>query len=308
VNGPDDRRTGVLAGLGAYGLWGLFPLYFHALGAASATEIIAHRVVWTFVLMSVAVATGRRWRRVGAMLSDPVRLARIWGAGLLLSGNWLVYVWAVLHDRVIDASLGYFINPVATVALGVLVLHESLSRLQKAAVGFGLTAVVVLIVGYGQFPWVSLGLAATFSTYTLLKKTVALDTVTSLFMETMAIFPIAVAALVWFGFRGDLALGHVDRGLDARLLGLGIVSAIPLLLFGMATQRIPMVLLGLLQYLTPGFILLLGWLYFHEDMPAQRWIGFALIWVALICLSVDGWSRREPAQRRTPQPAVSPEG
>lgn len=290
----DDRRAGILAGLGAYTLWGLFPLYFHELRAASATEIIAHRILWTFVVMSIVVVVKKAVPTVRGVVAQPRLLARVWLAGVLLSANWFTYVWAVNHDRVIDASMGYFINPIATVALGVVVLKETLTRLQVAAVGFGAAAVVVLVLSYGEPPWISVGLAATFSLYTLTKKRVNLDTVTALLTETTALVPLAVGLLVWFSLRDELALGSSGWSLDVRLVGLGVVTAVPLLFFGAATQRIPLVLIGLLQYTTPFAILLLGWLHFHEDMPPERWAGFSLIWAALACLTIDTLSARNP--------------
>lgn len=289
---PGEHRRGLLAGVGAYALWGLFPLYFHALEPASAWEVLAHRVVWSFALVATVLAARGQWRLVTDLRRQPARSARIVGAGLLLSLNWLTYVWAVSVDRVIDASLGYFINPIITVLAGVVVLGETVRPLQRVAVGLGAVAVVVLSVGYGEVPWIALVLATTFAGYGLLKKQVHLPTVASLAAETVAIAPLAVAGLGWAVLSGRSAfVHHGDGWLDVRLVALGVVTAVPLLLFGSATRRIPLVLIGLLQYLTPFGQLLLGWWWFGEAMPAERWAGFGLIWVALGVLTADAFRR-----------------
>jgi len=294
-----DHRIGILAGMGSYALWGLFPLYFHSLEPAGPLEVLAHRVTWSFVLMLVVLAVQRNWGWLAELRADPRRAVLIAVAGLLLSVNWLVYVWAVSVDRVIDASLGYFVNPIVTVALGVVLLKETVRPMQVGALVLGATAVVILAVAYGQVPWIALTLAASFAGYGYIKKKVGLDTVASLTAETALIFPVAAVGLVW-GFVTDrTAIGHHSTFLDVKLLALGIVTAIPLLLFGVATRRIPLVMIGLLQYLTPWGQLLLGWLYFHEEMPPSRLAGFALIWLALALLAYDGVSsiraaRNEP--------------
>lgn len=286
-----EQRLGVLAGTGAYALWGLFPLYFHALEPASAPEILAHRIVWSFLLMCGVLTVTRRWPGVTALRRNPRRLAATWGAGVLLAVNWLVYVWAVNVDRVVDASMGYFVNPLLTVLLGVVLLGESLRRAQRVAIGFGAAAVIVLTIGYGEVPWIAGVLAATFATYGYLKKRVGLDPVAALTAETAVVVPFAAVGLAIAVTTGHATFAaHGDGGgvgLDAMLIGLGPVTSAPLLLFGAATRRIPLVTVGLLQYLTPWLQFLLGWIYFGEDMPVERLAGFALIWIALGILVVD---------------------
>lgn len=299
-----DHQLGVLAGAASYALWGLFPLYFHALEPAAPLEVLSHRIVWSFVLMLGVLAAQRRWDWVGELRADPRRAGLIVLAGLLLSVNWLVYVWAVSVDRVIDASLGYFVNPIVTVAMGVTLLGERVRALQLAALGLGGTAVLILAVAYGEVPWVALTLAFSFAGYGYLKKMVGLDTVASLTAETTLLFPLAFVGLAWAFATDRTALGHHGWALDVKLLALGVVTAVPLLLFGVATRRIPLVMIGLLQYLTPWGQLLLGWLYFGEDMPPSRLAGFALIWVALVLLAVDGVSAARVARF---EPAVEPE-
>ncbi|HMT23565.1 MAG: EamA family transporter RarD [Microthrixaceae bacterium] len=284
-----QRRTGVLTGMASYALWGLFPLYFHALSPTTPVEILAHRVVWSFLGMMGLLTLRREWGWIAELRRDRARLGRIWLAGVLLAINWLVYVWAVTADRVIDASLGYFVNPLVTVAMGVVLLGEHIRRGQAIALGLGGVAVVVLAVGYGEVPWVALVLALSFGGYGFLKKQVALEPVASLAAETTIVFP---AALVWLGWQigsGHATFGHHGTLLDAKLLALGIVTAVPLLLFGAATRRIPLVLIGLLQYITPWEQFLLGWLHFGEKMPPERFVGFVLIWAALVVLAIDAW-------------------
>jgi len=300
-----DHRLGILAGMGSYALWGLFPLYFHSLKPAKPLEVLAHRIVWSFVLMLIVLAVHRNWGWIRELRSDPRRAGFIVLAGVLLSVNWLVYVWAVSVDRVIDASLGYFVNPIVTVALGVVLLKEKIRPVQVGALAFGAAAVVILAVAYGQVPWIALTLAFSFAGYGYIKKQVGLDTVASLTAETTLLFPIAAGGLVWAFVTDRTAIGHHGAFLDVKLLALGAVTAVPLLLFGVATRRIPLVMIGLLQYLTPWGQLLLGWLYFDEKMPPSRLAGFALIWVALALLAYDGV--QSVRQSRNEAVAVEPE-
>jgi len=310
---PDrsDHRLGLLAGAGSYALWGLFPLYFHSLEPTGALEILAHRIAWSFILMLIVLRFQRNWGWVSELRRDPKRAGIIVIAGVLLAVNWLVYVWAVGQNKVIDASLGYFVNPLVTVAMGVVLLKEGVRRLQIVALALGAAAVVILTIGYGEIPWISLVLALSFAGYGYLKKQVGLDTVASLTAETALLFPVAAVGLVW-GFATDrTAFSHNGAFLDVKLLALGVVTAIPLLLFGVATRRIPLVMIGLLQYLTPWGQLLLGWLVYDEDMPAERIAGFALIWVALAMLAFDavqslrsdrrGTASVEPVERVEPE-------
>jgi chloramphenicol-sensitive protein RarD len=280
-----ERRTGILAGSGAYFLWGLFPLYFHALSEVSPWEVLAWRVTLSCAL--VAFVLWRQGKRFGAMFADARSVLRLALAGVALAVNWMLYIWAVGHDRVIDASLGYFVNPLLTVGLGVIVLHERLRVAQRVAVALGATAVLVLTVAYGQVPWISLVIAASFSCYTFLKKSVRYETVQSLFVETMPLVPLAAVGLLVAGIGGHLSMGSKGAGVSAMLAGLGVVTAVPLLLFGVATRFVELTTIGLLQYFTPVVQFLLGYLVFHESVPLPRWIGFALIWIALVALSAD---------------------
>lgn len=301
-----DHRLGILAGIGSYALWGLFPLYFHSLEPASPLEVLAHRIVWSFVLMLVVLSLQRNWGWVAELRNEPRRALLIVVAGTLLSVNWLVYVWAVSVDRVIDASLGYFVNPIVTVALGVVLLKERVRPMQVGALVFGAGAVLILAIAYGRVPWIALTLAFSFAGYGYIKKLVGLDSVASLTAETAMLFPVAAGGLLWAFVADRTALGHNGVFLDVKLLALGIVTAIPLLLFGVATRRIPLVMIGLLQYLTPWGQLLLGWLYFGEDMPPARLAGFVLIWVALAMLAFDGVQSFRSQGSGAPSPRSEP--
>ena len=292
-----DRRVGTLAGVAAYSLWGVFPLVFHLLDSVAPVEILMHRIVWSFavVLGILVVRRQRGWFR--SVRTLPGALPRLTLAAVLIATNWLVYIWAVNNDHVIEAALGYYINPLVTVALGVGVLGERLRRMQLVALGFGAGAVGVLTVAYGRVPWIALVLACSFGGYSFLKKSVPVGAVTSLAVETLVLLPVAAVGLVALAVTGESAFLHGSVGRDALLVSLGVVTAVPLLLFGTAARRIPLTLLGLLQYLTPTLQLLCGVAVFHEPLPPARLAGFVLVWVALAVLAADA-----VGERRRPEP------
>ncbi|MDH6217653.1 EamA family transporter RarD [Streptomyces pseudovenezuelae] len=297
-----ERQIGLLNGFAAYGMWGLVPLFWPLLKPAGAIEILAHRMAWSLVFVGVALLFVRRWAWAGELLRQPRRLALVAVAAAVITVNWGVYIWSVNSGHVVEASLGYFINPLVTIAMGVLLLKERLRPMQWAAVGVGFAAVVVLTVGYGQPPWISLTLAFSFATYGLVKKKVNLGGVESLAAETAIQFLPAVGYLVWLGARGDATFVSEGAGHAALLASTGIVTALPLVCFGAAAIRVPLSTLGLLQYLAPVFQFLLGVLYFHEEMPVERWAGFSLVWLALCLLTFDVW-RAAAAGRRRLEPA-----
>jgi chloramphenicol-sensitive protein RarD len=282
-----EQRIGLLNGFAAYGMWGLFPLYFPLLKPAGASEVLAHRMVWSLVVVAAVLLVLRRWRWAGELLKQPRRLALIAGAAAVIAVNWGVYIWAVNNDRVVEASLGYFINPLVTIALGVLLLKERLRPVQWAAVGIGLVAVLVLAIGYGRPPWISLVLAFSFGTYGLIKKKVNLGGLESLAAETAIQFLPAAGYLLWLASQGDSTFTSEGPGHAALLAATGIVTALPLVCFGAAAIRVPLSTIGLLQYLAPVFQFLIGVLYFAEAMPPERWAGFALVWLALSLLTWD---------------------
>ncbi|MEU6811012.1 EamA family transporter RarD [Streptomyces sp. NPDC046831] len=306
---PGERRTGLLNGIAAYGMWGLVPLFWPLLKPAGAAEILAHRMVWSLGFVVVALLFVRRWAWAGELLRQPRRLGLIVVAAAVITVNWGVYIWAVNSGHVVEASLGYFINPLVTIAMGVLLLKERLRPVQWAAVGVGLAAVVVLTVGYGRPPWISLCLAFSFATYGLVKKKVNLGGVESLAAETAIQFLPALGYLLWLSAQGRSTFAAEGAGHAVLLASTGVVTALPLVCFGAAAIRVPLSTLGLLQYLAPVFQFLLGILYFHESMPLERWAGFALVWLALTLLTWDGLraARRAAVQRaRVGAPRTAP--
>ncbi|MFE7857710.1 EamA family transporter RarD [Streptomyces sp. NPDC057403] len=302
-----EQRIGLLNGFAAYGMWGLVPLFWPLLKPAGSVEILAHRMVWSLGFVAVALVVLRRWAWAGELLRQPRRLALITVAAAVITVNWGVYIWSVNNGHVVEASLGYFINPLVTIALGVLVLKERLRPVQWAAVGIGFAAVVVLTVGYGQPPWISLTLAFSFATYGFVKKKVGLGGIESLAAETAIQFLPALAYLLWLGSRGDSTFATEGPGHGALLAATGVVTALPLVCFGAAAIRVPLSTLGLLQYLAPVFQFLLGILYFHEAMPPERWAGFALVWLALCLLTADAWraARRVARERGAAVPTIA---
>jgi chloramphenicol-sensitive protein RarD len=288
---------GLIAAALAYTLWGLFPLYIKQVAHVSALEVVVHRSVWSLVFVFVLLAA---WRRLGwlkAALSDRRTLTVFAASALLLGVNWGVYVWAVGAGRIVDASLGYFINPLVNVLLGVLVLHERPRPVQWAAVGLAACGVLWLIVGAGEWPWIALVLAASFGLYGLLRKTAPLGATEGLALETLMQAPVAVALLAWWTWQGSGGLAAHDAGTTAWLLLAGPFTAIPLLLFAAGARRLTLATLGLMQYLGPTIQFGLGVFVYGEAFSAQRALGFVLIWTALALYSAESlwtWRRLKP--------------
>lgn len=294
-----STRRGTLYGLGAYVLWGVFPLYFRLLERSGAFEVVLHRVLWSLVVCALVVAAVRGWSRLREVLVSPRRVLVLGTAAVLLAVNWGVYIYAVNSGQVVEASLGYFVNPLVTVLLGVVVLRERLRRLQWVAVGIGVVAVLVLTVAYGRVPLIALSLAVSFGLYGLIKNRVGagVGAVTSLTTETVVLAVPAAAVLVWLESTGR---GHFTDDVPWQALLLastGVATVVPLLFFAAAARRVPLSTMGLLQYVTPVLQLLCGVLLLGEQMPAARWFGFALVWVALAVMSAD--TLRTASRRRT---------
>ncbi|MGV0585404.1 EamA family transporter RarD [Mycobacteroides chelonae] len=287
VTAPEENRlkSGYLFGAAAYFMWGLFPAFFPLLKPASALEILAHRMIWTLLLMVIVVAVSGRLRDLIAM--GPRNWFLLAGASALIALNWGVYIYAVNSGHVLDAALGYFVNPLVTVLLGVLIFREPLSRWQLLALVLAVTAVIVLTINYGQLPVITLVLAVSFAGYGAIKKTVTVDPRVSLMAEGIVAAPFALAYVAFLGLAGQQHFLGYTHGHTALIVFSGVVTALPLLMFGIAAQRIPLVTLGLLQYLTPSLQMLWGVLVKHEAMPPERWAGFALIWAALVVFTVD---------------------
>jgi chloramphenicol-sensitive protein RarD len=283
----DERRPGVLSGLGAYALWGLFPLYFPLLEPASGLEIVAHRVLWSLLFVGLLLTALRRWSHVRAAVADRRTLLVLAGAAVLIAGNWLVFVYGVNSGHVVETSLGYFITPLVSVLLGVAGFSERLRPMQWTAVGIAAVAVVVLTVDYGRPPWIALGLALTFGLYGLMKKLVRVEAAPGLFVETALMAVPAGVALGVLHATGAGAFGQAGAGHALLLSSAGVATAVPLLLFAAAARRIPLSTVGLLQYLTPLMQLTIGVFVYGEAMPPARLAGFAIVWLALGVFTVD---------------------
>jgi chloramphenicol-sensitive protein RarD len=295
----DDRRPGVAFGLAAYGLWGLFPLYFPLLEPAGGLEIVAHRVLWSLLFVALLLTVIRGWSQVRAVVADRRALLILAGASLFIAGNWLVFVYGVNSGQVVETSLGYFINPLVSVLLGVAVLSERLRPLQWTAVGIAAVAVGVLTVDYGRPPWIALSLAATFGMYGLMKKLVRVPAAPGLFIETALVALPALGLLVALHARGDAAFGSAGAGHAFLLVASGVATAVPLLLFAAATRRVPLSTVGLLQYLTPLMQLTIGVFVYGEPMPPARLVGFAIVWVALAVFTADTLRHAHTVRRRS---------
>jgi chloramphenicol-sensitive protein RarD len=289
----NENRKGLIYGAAAYLLWGLFPLYWPLLEPANALEILAQRMIWSLLFIVCVIAVTRNLRGVRTLAADRSKLGRLALAAVLVSINWGVYIWSVNSGHVVEASLGYFINPLLTILLGVLVLRETLSRTQWIAVGIATLAIVVLTVDYGRLPWIALTLAISFGCYGFLKKQVGAGAVESLTIETAVLAGPALITLAVLAARSQLMFGHHGLGNAALLAGTGVVTAIPLLLFGAGARRLPLTSIGLLQYLAPVLQFAVGVGIRHEPMPLARLIGFGLVWLALLVLTVDAISRRQ---------------
>ncbi|WP_329380855.1 EamA family transporter RarD [Streptomyces sp. NBC_01351] len=299
----NEQRAGLLYGFGAYGMWGLVPLFWPFLMPSGAIEILAHRMVWSLAVVGLALLALRRWGWIRELARDPRKLGLTTLAASVISVNWGLYIWAVNNGQVVEASLGYFINPLVSIAMGVVLLGERLRRVQWVAVGISFAAVLVLAVGYGRPPWISLILAFSFATYGLIKKKLNMGGLESLTAETAVLFLPALGYLLWLGAQGQSSFVSQGPAHSALLASTGLVTAIPLVLFGAAAIRVPLSTLGLLQYMAPVFQFGLGVLYFHEAMPPERWAGFSLVWAALALLT---WDALRTARRSRAALAAAP--
>ncbi len=286
-------------GAAAYFLWGLFPLYWPLLAPASSAEALAHRFVWSMAFVLLLLVVTGRLKQFRAIWTDRRRVAFLFVASVVIALNWGGFIWGVTHGHVIETSLGYFINPLVTVMLGVFVLGENLRPWQWAAVGVGAVAVTVLTVDYGRPPWIALLLAGSFATYGFLKKQARLGALESLGAETLLLTPVALAFLIWVEVQGTGTFGHAGTANALLLAGTGVVTAIPLLLFGGAATRLSLTTLGILQYLGPALQFVFGLLIFKEPMSGAAWIGFVLVWLALAIFTVDGLRSHRQMLRQT---------
>lgn len=291
-----DQRSGFLFGFGAYFLWGVFPLYWRLLDHSGAVEVLAHRIVWSLLSILLLAFALRRTAQLRAILGDRRRLSALVIASALISVNWGTYIWGVHNGYVVEMSLGYFITPLFSVLLGVILLKERLRTTQWVAIGIAFAAVVVLTIENGRPPYVALVLAFSFGFYGFTKKKANAGAVEGMAIESAAVVPLALAMIVALGIRGESTVTSNGTGYFLLAVLAGPVTAIPLLMFGAAAIRISMTALGLLNYVAPIMQLAIGVLVFREPMSSLRWAGFALVWVALVVLTVDGLTQR----RRVP--------
>ena len=281
-----NSKTGLIFGVSAYVLWGLFPLYWPLLEPAGAFEIVGHRAVWSLVFCVIALTLTKAIKPAIATMKRPRVFIKLFAATALISINWIVYIWATNNGHVVEASLGYYINPIIIIAIGVLLLKEKMRKLQWVSVSIAAFGVLVLTIDYGRLPWIALGLALSWGTYGFIKKQLGLGALEGLGIETAISAPFYLAYLAWIGSQGD---GHFtyQPGLTLLLIGSGVVTAIPLLLFNGAGNRLPYTIIGLLQFITPTLQFSIGVWVRHEEMSQARWAGFLIIWTALVVLATD---------------------
>lgn len=294
------RRKGFVLGLGAYVIWGFFPLYWPLLEPSGPVEVLAHRVVWSLAAVGALLLLARRWQAVRVVLRSPRTLLYLAVGSIVIGLNWILFIWGVNNGHVVEVSLGYFINPLVTILIGVLLLGERLRPVQWAALAVALAAVVQLTVDYGDLPWLALALAASFATYGLMKKKANIGAVEGLALETALLVLPAAGYLVFLHTSGGGTFGGSGWGHAALLAGTGLITVVPLLLFGGAATRVPMATLGLLQYVTPTLQFILGLVVFHEQMTTARWIGFAMVWAALLLITSESLAHRRRSALREP--------
>ncbi len=294
-----DARAGVGFGLAAYLMWGCFPLFFALFEGVPAWEILIHRVLWSCFFLVGLVSLLGRWAPIRAALAEPRRLGRVLGCAVLIAINWGLYIYAVESRQVLQASLGYFMTPLVNVALGLLVLRESMARLQGAAVALAVAAIALQLLLLGELPWISLTLALSFGTYGLLRKQVPLDGLSGLFVETLLLLPLGLLALAWLSAHGASHFGEAAK-VSTLLVASGVITALPLLAFAGAARRLRLSTLGFLMYLNPSVQFAIALLVFREPLSAVQLATFALIWVGLALYSFAAWQ----THRRQPHPGA----
>ena len=290
-------RRGLAAAAAAFTIWGLFPVYLHPLSGVPALQVIAHRVTWSCLFLLGWLLIRGQLGRLSLTFSRPALLARLALTAFLISGNWLVYVWSVTHSHIVDTSLGYYINPLVNVVLGVIVLRERLNRAQWTAIGLAALGVLYLALPAGRPPWIAGTLAVSFSLYGFVRKIISVDALPGLTTETLLLLPLAVGYLGWCQWAGSGAFTTAGPAIAALLIGSGLVTAIPLFLFAFGARALPYSTVGVLQYIAPSLQLVCGVRLFHESFGAARAAGFALIWVALLIYAADGLWRARGAAR-----------
>ena len=284
-------RRGILTALIAFSIWGVFPLYFKQLSDYNATEIIGHRIIWTFLCLLVVLVLTKRWQWIETLKQNPRWIVFSFISGLIIATNWLVYVWAVNHDQILEASLGYFIGPLVGVGLSMVLFKERLRTLQWVAIGFALLSVVIQVFMLGSLPWVSLILAFSFSTYGTIQRQTPLTAVDAMFVETTMLVPICL----WWFWQADVASSQISFWFTSNiwlLMLAGPITLVPLLLFNKSTKLVAYSILSFMNYLTPTFIFFLAVFYYNEPFDLHRLAVFGLIWLGLLLFSIDLWRHR----------------
>jgi chloramphenicol-sensitive protein RarD len=285
------QLAGIAFGLAAYGIWGFFPLYFRQLAAVSPMDVLSNRAAWAFVFVGLLLTLRGGWQRVVAVFARPRQLAMLALAALLVGSNWLMFLWAVAHQQVVASSLGYFLTPLVNVLLGLVVLKERLNRLEWIAVGLALAALVNEVIALGSLPWISLFLAATFGTYGLVRKQVPVDALSGLWLETLAMLPVCGLYALWMAQDGHSVFAGHDLTTVALLIGAGIITALPLMAFAAATQRLDLATVGMLMYINPTMQFATAIWIFGEPLQVARLFSFALIWLGLFVFSWSMWGK-----------------
>ena len=293
---PKNQLAGIGFGLLAYGIWGFFPLYFRQLSHLAPMDVLSNRAVWAFVFVSLLLTLRGNWSKVLAIFRTPRQFAMLALAALLVGSNWLMFLWAVSHQQVVASSLGYFLTPLVNVLLGLVVLKEKLNRLEWISVSLAVAALANEVISLGSLPWVSLFLAATFGTYGLVRKQVPVDALSGLWLETLAMLPVCGIYALWMAHSGHLVFAAQDTSTAALLLGAGIITALPLIAFAAATQRLDLATVGMLMYINPTMQFVTAVWIFGEPLQAGRLISFGLIWLGLGFFS---WSMWQKLQQRT---------
>jgi chloramphenicol-sensitive protein RarD len=291
-------NRGVLLAISAYVMWGFFPFYWKLLKHIPALQLLGHRIGWSFILLVVVLIVTRRWADFRSAIGSP-RIQRSYlVAAILIGVNWFTYVWAVNAGFIVETSLGYFINPLVSVLLGVVILKEQIRPWQWVAIGIAAVGVLYLTISYGSLPWIALTLAFSFGFYGLAKKTAPLNAIQGLALETGILFLPSVGWLAFSDLTGDGAFLHTGWTSDLLMIGAGIVTAIPLLMFASATKMIPLSMVGILQYIAPTIQLIIGVVVFNESFTSTRVIGFSIVWLALVIFGIEGWIVRRGAKRK----------
>jgi chloramphenicol-sensitive protein RarD len=290
-----EERYGVISGLGAYLMWGMLPLYWPLLRPADAFEILGHRIIWSLIFVLLLMQLTHSWPAVKSTIKDLKLVLLVVIASLLVAANWGIYIWAVNDNHVVETSLGYFINPLVTVLLGVVFFGERLRKMQKLAVAIAFIAVLILTYDYGRLPWIALGLTFTFGTYGALKKKINLPAIAGLFMETVILIPATAGYLFWLS-QSSQAIIFGDRTLWIFAIVSGPLTALPLLLFSTATTRVPLTWIGVMQYVSPTLQFIIGVWVFGEALGPVRIIGFIAVWTALVIFTADAWRANQTKQ------------